>query len=99
MEGSGETKNTIAEARDVAPTITKVKEEAVAAEEIAAMQTTPKRHTPIPSSSTETYCTVSHVDTTYTMMGTGVLHCSKKIHLPNAKCDEAHMYEGACMRA
>ena len=25
--------------------------------------------------------------------------CQKKIHLPNVKCDEAHMYEGACMRA
>ena len=52
MEGSGETTNTIAEARDAAPTITKVEEEAVATEDIAAMQTTPKRHTPMSSSST-----------------------------------------------
>ena len=46
------TMDTIVEARDVAPKITKVEEEAVATEEIAAMQTTPKRHTPMSSSST-----------------------------------------------
>ena len=40
--------NTIAEARDAARTITKVEEEAAATEEIAAMPTTPKRHTPTP---------------------------------------------------
>ena len=39
---------TIAEARDVAPTITKMEEEAAATEEIAAMPTTPKRHTTTP---------------------------------------------------
>ena len=35
----------IAKDRDVAPTITKVEEEAAATEEIVAMLTTPKRHT------------------------------------------------------
>ena len=40
--------NTIAEKREVAPTITKVEEEVAATEDIAAMQTTPKRHTPMP---------------------------------------------------
>ena len=38
----------IAEDRDVAPTITKVEEEAVATEEISAMPKTPKRNTPMP---------------------------------------------------
>ena len=40
--------NKIAEARDVTPTITKVKEEAADTEEIVAMQTKPKRHNPTP---------------------------------------------------
>ena len=44
MAGRGKTKETIAEARDVAPTTTKVEEEAVATEEITAMPATPKRH-------------------------------------------------------
>ena len=47
-EKSGSTTNTIVEARDVAPTITQVEEEAVATEEISAMPTTPGRPTPIP---------------------------------------------------
>ena len=38
------TMKTIAEASDFAPTTTKVEEEAVATEEIAAMPATPKRH-------------------------------------------------------
>ena len=33
------------------------------------------------------------------MIGTISLHhAQKKLHLPNVKRDEAHMYEGACMR-
>ena len=43
MVRRGTTIKTIAEARDVAPTITKVEEEAVATEEIATMPATPKR--------------------------------------------------------
>ena len=39
---------TITEARDVAPTITKMEEEVAATEEIAEMPATPKRHTPTP---------------------------------------------------
>ena len=46
--GSGTTMNTIVEARDVAPKITKVEEEVAATEKIAAMATKPKRHTPTP---------------------------------------------------
>ena len=38
------TMKTIAKARDVAPTTTKVEEEAVAKEDIVAMPATPKRH-------------------------------------------------------
>ena len=34
----------IAEARDVAPTTTKVEEESVATEEVATIPATPKRH-------------------------------------------------------
>ena len=44
MAGRVTTMKTIAEARDVSPTITKVEEEAVATEEIAAMPETPKRN-------------------------------------------------------
>ena len=44
MAGRGTTMKTIAEARDVAPTTTKVEEEAAATEEIAVMQATPKKH-------------------------------------------------------
>ena len=48
MAGSGTTMKTIAEDRDVAPTITKVEEEVVATEGISAMPTTPKIHTKMP---------------------------------------------------
>ena len=44
MAGRGTTIKTIAEARDVTPTTTKVEEEAVATEGIAAMPATPKRY-------------------------------------------------------
>ena len=44
MAGKGTIMKTIAEARDVAPTTTKVEEEAVVIEEIAAMPATPKSH-------------------------------------------------------
>ena len=44
MAEKGTAMKKIAEARDVAPTTTKVEEEAVATEEIAAMPATPKRH-------------------------------------------------------
>ena len=44
MVGKGKTMKNIAEASNVAPTTTKVEEEAMAKEEIAAMPATPKRH-------------------------------------------------------
>ena len=44
MAEKGTIIKTIAEARDVAPTTTKVEEDAVATEEIAAMPATPERH-------------------------------------------------------
>ena len=44
MEGKGTTMKTTTEARDVAPTTTKVEEESVATEEVATIPATPKRH-------------------------------------------------------
>ena len=44
MAEKGTTIKTIEEDRDVAPTTTKVEEEAVATKEIDAMPETPKRH-------------------------------------------------------
>ena len=44
MAGRGTTMKTIVEARDIAPTTTKVEEEAVATDEIVTIPGTSKRH-------------------------------------------------------
>ena len=84
----------------MAPKTTKVEDDAVATEEIAAMPSTTKK--------AFSNALKQHINVLYCFScGYDVDHdgyncppsCPKKNHLPNAKRDEAHMYEGACMRA
>ena len=91
---------TIEEARDVAPKTTKVEEEAVATEEIAAMPATPKKGF---SNSLKQHMNVLYCFSCGYNVDHDGYNCpppyQKQIHLPNVKTDDAHMYEGARMRA